>query len=174
MRRARELDFRPPWPGGERSRILWPLTSSLPFWPQWPMPWACCGVSPIWNTHRGPACLGSVAMGALSLISSCHRPTGYLADGKVVRARPWEAPAAPSLRPLGPPEVEALLGPGRKQLGQSQVGLPLAAPLAWDPRPSSCCDTWYVMALGIAGCHGPARHREPREITWTCWARGRS
>lgn len=87
---------------------------------------------------QGPACLGLAALGALSPIPSRPGPTGYLVGGKERIAGGqtmlWEALSAPSLRALGPPELEALLGPRRKHPGQSWAGLPLAASAGLGPE----------------------------------------
>lgn len=112
---------------------------------------------------QGPACLGLAALGALSLIPSRPGPTGYLVGGKERiaggQATLWEAPAAPSLRAPGLPELEALLGSGRKHPGQSQAGLPLAAPAGLGPEALRMLRHW--------GCDSTQRDTAGRQTPRT-------
>lgn len=68
---------------------------------------------------------------------------GKTASGQ---ATPWEA--------LGPPELEALLGPGSRHPGQSQAGFPLVAPTGLGPE--------TMLMLQHLGCESTQHNRTPR------------
>lgn len=93
------------------------------------MPWACCGMSPLWNIVRGLHLPGVGCPGSSQSGFFPSRTTGSLVVGKGKtasgQATPWEA--------LGPPELETLLGPGSRHPGQSQAGFPLVAPTGVGP-----------------------------------------